>query len=221
MLSCPTATIPATGNPPMTAPADEDRVRGNVYALLGNLLAAPPGDDLLQVLRGIAPEPGDASLLAASWQLLAVAAGRATPAELREEYDALFIGVGRGEIVPYGSWYLTGFLMEQPLAQLRGDLRALGIERQPGVCEPEDHAAALCDTMALLITSDAPASLDEQHRFYARHLEPWLPQFFRDLQQASSARFYRAVGQLGEQFIGVESQAFRVTIPAAGGAMPS
>jgi TorA maturation chaperone TorD len=205
----------------MTALADEDRVRGNVYALLGNLLAAPPGEDLLQLLRGIAPEPGDASLLAASWQLLAVAAGRVTPAELRDEYDALFIGVGRGEIVPYGSWYLTGFLMEQPLAQLRGDLRTLGIERQAGVHEPEDHAAALCDTMALLITSDAPASLEEQHRFYARHLEPWLPQFFRDLQQAASARFYRAVGQLGEQFIGVESQAFRVTIPAAGGAMPS
>jgi len=205
----------------MKVMADEDRVRGNVYALLGNLLAGPPDDALLEVLRGIAPEPGDESLLAASWQLLAVAAGRASRPELREEYDALFIGVGRGEVVPYGSWYLTGFLMEQPLAQLRGDLRTLGIERQPGVCEPEDHAAALCDTMALLITSDAPASLDEQHRFYARHLEPWLPRFFRDLQQAASARFYRAVGQLGEQFIGVESQAFRVTIPAAGAAMPS
>jgi TorA maturation chaperone TorD len=205
----------------MTVPADEDRVRGNVYALLGNLLAGPPGDDLLPLLRGIAPESGDTSLLAASWQLLAVAAGRASPEELRAEYDALFIGVGRGEIVPYGSWYLTGFLMEQPLAQLRGDLRALGIERQAGVCEPEDHAAALCDTMALLITGDAPAPLDQQHHFYARHLEPWLPRFFRDLQQAASARFYRAVGQLGEQFIGVESQAFRVIIPAAGGATPS
>jgi TorA maturation chaperone TorD len=205
----------------MTALADEDRVRGNVYALLGNLLAGPPDDDLLQVLRGISPEPGDESLLAASWQLLAVAAGRATGPELREEYDALFIGVGRGEVVPYGSWYLTGFLMEQPLAQLRGDLRVLGIERQPGVCEPEDHAAALCDTMALLITGETPVPLDEQQRFYARHLEPWLPRFFRDLQQAGSARFYRAVGQLGEQFIDVESQAFRVTIPAAGAATPS
>jgi TorA maturation chaperone TorD len=205
----------------MTVLADEDRVRGNVYALLGNLLAVPPGEDLLQMLRDISPEPGDESLLAASWQLLAVAAARANRQELREEYDALFIGVGRGEVVPYGSWYLTGFLMEQPLAQLRGDLRALGIERQPGVCEPEDHAAALCDTMALLITSGAPVPLDEQQRFYARHLEPWLPRFFRDLQQAASARFYRAVGQLGEQFIGVESQAFRVTIPVAGASKPS
>jgi TorA maturation chaperone TorD len=221
MLSCPTATADAIRGLPMKTLADEDRVRGNVYALLGNLLAAPPDEGLLQLLRGISPAPGDESLLAASWQILAVAAGRSNLAELREEYDALFIGVGRGEIVPYGSWYLTGFLMEQPLAQLRGDLRELGIERQAGVCEPEDHAAALCDTMALLITGETPAPLEEQHRFYARHLEPWLPRFFRDLQQAASARFYRAVGQLGEQFIGVESQAFRVTIPVAGVTKPS
>ena len=221
MSAVPTAAIRTYEAPPVTALVDEDRVRGNVYALLGNLLAAPPDADLLDVLRGIAPEPGDDSLLAASWQLLAVAAARADLAELRHEYDALFIGVGRGEIVPYGSWYLTGFLMEQPLAQLRGDLRVLGIERQDGVHEPEDHAAALCDTMALLITGDEPVSIERQGAFYARHLEPWLPQFFRDLQRAESARFYRAVGQLGEQFIGVESQAFRVTTPAAGATTPS
>lgn len=221
MLSCPAAPDTSHRHPSMTELLDEDRVRGNVYALLGNLLAGPPGDELLQLLRAAEPEPGDESLLAASWQLLAVSASRATPQALRDEYDTLFIGLGRGEVVPYASWYLTGFLMEQPLAQLRGDLRALGIERQAGVCEPEDHVAALCDTMALLISSDPSAPLDEQRRFYARHLEPWLPRFFRDLQQASSARFYRAVGQLAEQFIGVESQAFRVTIPAAGGATPS
>lgn len=202
----------------MNMPGDEDRIRGNVYALLGNLLAGPPDRALLDLLAESTPEEGDDSLLAASWQMLAVAAQRADVDALREEYDAVFIGVGRGEVVPYGSWYLTGFLMEQPLAQLRGDLRALGIARQPGVHEPEDHVAALCDTMALLITGDAPASLEQQYEFYTRHLEPWVPKFFRDLQAADSARFYRAVGQLGEQFIGVESQAFRVTTPAAGGA---
>lgn len=204
-----------------TAPVDEDGARGNLYALLGRLLSGPPDAELLQLLREISPAPEDVSLLAASWQMLAVAAGRTDLGQLRHEYDALFIGIGRGEVVPYASWYLTGFLMEQPLAQLRGDLRALGIERQPGVHEPEDHAAALCDTMALLILGDAPAPLAQQQDFYARHVEPWLARFFRDLQQAPSARFYRAVGQLGEQFIGVESQAFRVAIPAAGGATPS
>jgi TorA maturation chaperone TorD len=197
---------------------DEDRVRGNVYVLLGNLLASPPDHDLLQMLSGIAAERDDESRLAASWRSLAEAAASASPAEIRDEYDTLFIGLGRGELVPYASYYLTGFLIEKPLALLRDDLRRLGIERQPGVSEPEDHAAALCDTMALLITGDTPATLEEQRRFYARHLEVWLPKFFRELQQAASARFYRAVGQLGEQFIGVESQAFRVSIPAAGAA---
>jgi len=205
----------------LSALPDEDRARGNVYALLGNLLAGPPDEPLLQMLRGIAPEADDDSLLAAAWQMLAVAASRTDPESLRSEYDTLFIGVGRGELVPYASWYLTGFLMEQPLAQLRGDLRDLGIERQAGVHEPEDHAAALCDTMALLITSDEPATLPRQHGFFARHLEPWIPRFFRDLQQAESARFYRAVGQLGELFIGVEAQAYRVAVPAAGAAQPS
>jgi TorA maturation chaperone TorD len=205
----------------MTALTEEDRVRGNLYALLGNLLAAAPDAALLNVLRSISPEPDDDSLLAASWQMLAVAAARADLEQLRQEYDALFIGLGRGEVVPYGSWYLTGFLMELPLAQLRSDLRQLGIERQAGVHEPEDHAAALCDTMALLITGDEPVTLERQFDFYTRHLETWVPRFFRDLQQAGSARFYRAVGQLGEQFIGVESQAFRVATPAAGGATPS
>jgi len=200
----------------MSTLLDEDRARGNVYALLGNLLAAPPDSTLLETLQGIAPEPGDDSLMAASWQMLALAAARADRNELRHEYDTLFIGLGSGEVVPYGSWYLTGFLMERPLAQLRSDLRALGIERQPGVTEPEDHAAALCDTMALLIDGGDPLPLEQQHDFFARHLEPWLGQFFRDLQKAPSARFYRAVGQLGEQFIGVETQAFRVAIPAAG-----
>ena len=204
-----------------TIPVDEDGARGNLYALLGRLLSGPPDAELLGVLREISPAPEDTSLLAASWQMLAVSAARADLQQLRHEYDTLFIGLGRGEVVPYASWYLTGFLMEQPLAQLRGDLRALGIERQPGVHEPEDHAAALCDTMALLITGDAPASLEQQQDFYGRHLESWFARFFRDLQQAPSARLYRAVGQLGEQFIGIESQAFRVAIPAAGGPLPS
>ena len=221
MLSQPTGRIESPEVVRLSTLPDEDRARGNVYALLGNLLTGPPDDEMLQMLRGIAPETDDDSLLAASWQMLAVAASRADHESLRDEYDTLFIGLGRGELVPYGSWYLTGFLMEQPLAQLRGDLRELGIERQPGVHEPEDHAAALCDTMALLITADQPASLEHQHDFFARHLEPWIPRFFRDLQQAQSARFYRAVGQLGELFIGVEAQAFRVAVPAAGVAKPS
>jgi TorA maturation chaperone TorD len=204
----------------MTATPDDDRIRGNVYALLGNLLAGPPDAELLEMLRAIKIDPSDDGSLAEAWSGLAIAAADAETGQLREEFDALFIGIGRGEVVPYGSWYLTGFLMERPLAELRTDLRALGVERREGVAEPEDNAAALCETMALLLTADAPASLEQQYDFYSRHLEPWLPKFFRDLQQAGSARFYRAVGRLGEYFVGIESQAFRVTVPAAGAATP-
>lgn len=204
----------------VTVAGDEDRVRGNVYALLGHLLAGPPESDVLAMLAGIDAVPNDESLLTASWQMLADAAGRATPESLKHEYLALFVGLGRGEIVPYGSWYLTGFLMEQPLARLRGDLGELGIERQEGVKEPEDHAAALCDVMALLISGDDPAPVALQQQFFARHMEPWMGRFFRDLQQASSARFYRAVGQLGEQFMDVETRAFGMQIPAAGTQAP-
>lgn len=202
--------------PAMTVVGDEDLMRGNLYGLLGHLLAAPPEQPLLDTLAGISPAPSDSSLLTAAWQMLAEAAARATPGTLGDEYLALFIGLGRGEVVPYGSWYMTGFLMEQPLASLRSDLAELGIERQEGVREPEDHAAALCDAMALLITGDDPAPVSVQSRFYARHIEPWMGKFFRDLQQAPSARFYRAVGQLGEQFIEVETRAFGMSIPAAG-----
>ena len=196
--------------------ADEDALRANVYALLGNLLAAPPDRTLLDTLAGIAPDPGDGTRLASSWRMLGDAAARADLPALHDEYQALFIGLGRGEVVPYGSWYLTGFLMEEPLARLRGDLLALGIERQPGVSEPEDHAAALCDAMAMLIAGEPPASIPQQQQFFARHIEPWIGRFFRDVQQADSARFYRAVAHLGEHFMNVETKAFGVATPAAG-----
>jgi TorA maturation chaperone TorD len=204
----------------VTVAGDEDRVRGNVYALLGHLLAGPPESDVLAMLAGIDAVPNDESLLTASWKMLADAAGRASRESLKDEYLALFVGLGRGEVLPYGSWYLTGFLMEQPLARLRSDLGELGIERQEGVKEPEDHAAALCDVMALLITGDEPAPVALQQHFFARHMEPWMGRFFRDLQQAPSARFYRAVGQLGEQFMDVETRAFGMQIPAAGTRAP-
>lgn len=196
--------------------ADEDRLRSNVYALLGNLLAGPPDEGILATLAAIAPAPAERDLLTAAWTMLGEAAGRATPQQLGAEYQAVFIGLGRGEVVPYGSWYLTGFLMEQPLARLRSDLAALGIERQAGVREPEDHAGALCDAMALMIGGDDPAPLEAQARFFTTHIDPWMGRFFRDLQQAASARFYRAVGQVGEQFLEVENRAFGIAIPAAG-----
>lgn len=186
---------------------DEDLLRANAWSLLAKLLSSPPDESMLSLLTGIDAEKVDSDdLIGAAWRMLGAAAGRSSPAELAEEHHDLFIGVGRGELVPYGSWYMTGFLMEQPLARLRDELRLLGFERQAGVKEPEDHAAALCDVMAMINTGDEPTSLEQQAGFFDRHISPWMGRFFRDMQQAPSARFYRAVGQLGEQFIDVEKQ---------------
>jgi TorA maturation chaperone TorD len=178
----------------------EEQLRADTYRLLGHLLGTPP-DDATLALLATAPTSEDENLLAVAWRMLATTAARARADQVVTEYEALFIGLGRGELVPYASWYLTGYLMEKPLAKLRSDLLTLGFERQEDVVEPEDHAAALCETMALLAEDNDLESLRTQAEFFATHIGPWMAQFFRDLQESTSARFYRAVGQLGEQFI--------------------
>lgn len=184
----------------------EDALRANVYSLLAALLAAPPRQSLVDLLRGIAPLEGESELeLAPAWETVRLAAERTTPEALDDEFHALFIGIGRGELVPYGSWYMTGFLMDRPLAILRRDLAELGFERQDDVKEPEDHAAALLETMGLLIADDE-VGIDVQRRFFQSHMEHWMRTFFADMRKAPSARFYRAVAQLGEQFIEFETK---------------
>ena len=192
------------------AAASEDQVRAHTYGLFGALLSAAPSDDLLAVLAEIDPAPGAAGDFAGAWRQLAIAAAHAESASAAQEYQDLFIGVGRGEIVPYGSWYMTGFLMDRPLALLRADLKRLGFERQAEVREPEDHAAALCETMAMLLAEGQ--SQDVQRHFFTTHMEPWMKSFFRDLGAANSASFYRAVGQFGEQFVQFESGYLTMTV---------
>lgn len=186
---------------------DDAGLRARTYQLLGTLLCAPPEPALLDRLCAIDPAvAGDASPLAAAWDALRLAARNTSPAQAGDEYHALFIGIGRGELVPYGSWYMTGFLMEQPLVALRRDLAALGIERLPDVSEPEDHAGALCETMSYLIADGDDIPFATQQRFFSDHVAPWFAHFFRDLQQAAAARFYRAVGRLGGGFTELEAK---------------
>ena len=199
------ATQDATAATGMASPEPEDRLRADTYRVLGRLLASPPDAEMLGLLADSPVSDAD-NLLAVAWRMLALSAGRATPAEVADEYQTLFIGLGRGELVPFGSWYLTGFLMEQPLARLRSDMQKLGFEREEGVAEPEDHAAALCEIMALLAEEVGPGGLEVQAAFFETHIGPWMTRFFRDMQQATSASFYRAVGQLGEQFIDTDQQ---------------
>ena len=194
--------------------ADDDAVRANTYGLLGALLAAPPRREHFDLLANIdipstdVPSVDD---LGAAWSGLGRAAEHADVDAVDDEYHALFIGVGRGELIPYCSWYLTGFVMDKPLAALRTDLAALGFERRDDVKEPEDHAAALLETMALLAAS-AEHGIDVQRRFFDRHVATWMRTFFADLQSADSARFYRAVGQFGDRFMTFETQYLSIVI---------
>ncbi|WP_242521535.1 molecular chaperone [Motiliproteus sp. SC1-56] len=178
------------------------RFRADAYALLGSLLAQAPSADLLNWLQQVELDEQCDTPMHEAWSVLQLAAQRAEEAQVAEEYQNLFIGIGRGELVPFGSWYLTGFLMEKPLVALRQDLAALGIERDPAVKEPEDHVGALCQVMALLVESGESAAAAG---FFKQHLQGWTQQFFTDLQAASAAHFYSAVGRFGELFAAQET----------------
>ena len=185
----------------------DDAVRANTYSLLATLLAKTPSQDILDLLKQIdVPAETDAVQMATCWEALRLASERAQLDELADEYQDLFIGVGRGELMPYGSWYTTGFLMDRPLTVLRADLAALGFERQQEVYEPEDHVAALCETMGMIIRAHDEIPFATQRKFFGDHLGHWMGRFFEDLQNAKSARFYRTVGQLGEEFIRFEKR---------------
>jgi len=188
--------------------ADSDDIaipRAREYALLAALLARPPDAALLKRLAGI---EGDDTPLGGAHKVLAAAAAEQEAPAVAREYFELFIGVGRGELLPYGSYYLTGFLHERPLARLRAELVALGIERVEGQCEPEDHAAILCEIMAGLADGEFAAPVERQRYFFDRHLVPWMPRFFADLEAAKAADFYRPVGAIGRLFIDLETEAF-------------
>ena len=184
---------------------DVDLARAQEYALLAALLARAPD---AAMLKRVGEMRGDPSPLGLAHIALADAAAAAEPEKVEREFFDLFIGIGRGELLPYGSYYLTGFLQERPLARLRDDLGALGIARSEGVVEPEDHAAILCEIMSGIISGafGAPAGSDQQ--IFEKHLKPWLARLFADMEQAESADFYRRVGAVGRQFVEIEAQAF-------------
>jgi TorA maturation chaperone TorD len=182
---------------------DIDAARAEEYTLLAVLLARAPDAPLL---RRIAALRSDDTVIGRAHAALAQAADCADVGTIEREYFELFIGIGRGELLPYGSYYLTGFLNERPLARLRGDLRALGIERAPEQTEPEDHAATVCEIMAGLCDGPFAAAADVQEQFFARHVAPWLGRFFTDLEHAGMADFYARVGAVGRVFVALEAE---------------
>ena len=185
-----------------------DQLRAAEYGLLSVLLGKAPDAD---ILSRVAALKGDASDLGMAHIELAAAAAALDDRAVSKEFFDLFIGLGRGDLLPYASYYLTGFLHERPLARVREDLDGLGIERAGSSREPEDHIAILLEVMAGLARGDFEADLSEQARFFERHLKPWAARMFADLEMSQAAHFYRAVGRAGRVFLELEAEAFALS----------
>lgn len=205
-----------------TEPADniESEQRAQHWGLLSSLLVEPPKEELLALISRVT---GDDTALGQAYQRLASAAQVADPADVEREFFELFIGVGRGELLPYASFYLTGFLNERPLADLRSDLAVMGVERAKGRHEPEDHIASLSEIMAGLASGEFSADAlgcgaAGEAGFFARHLQPWAGQFFDDLAVAPSANFFRHVAEIGSLFTDIEIRAFELARKQEGAA---
>ena len=193
--------------PPMLA--EEDALRADFYDLLAALLARPPAREMLDACGRMV---GGEDELGRAVVALARLARTVTPEAAKREYNALFIGLGRGEVLPYASYYMTGFLNEKPLATLRGEMAALGVERAADNRDPEDHIASLCEIMAGLIRGRyrGAVPLSRQRDFFNRHLAPWAGHVFADIEAAQSAALYAPVGAMGRLFVEIEKTAFRL-----------
>jgi TorA maturation chaperone TorD len=190
-----------------SAVSAEETMRADLYGLLGRVLFDAPDSQLLKFLQSL---NGDTTPMGQAFGALAQRAAGADLVRARDEYDGLFIGVGRGELLPYGSYYLTGFLNEKPLANLRHAMADLGITRNDDVREPEDHIGSLMEMMAGLIVGryGQPASLEVQNGLFSAHIAPWASHFFSDLETAKLSRLYQPVGTIGKLFMEIETDAF-------------
>ena len=187
--------------------SEEDVLRADMYDFLASLLRTEPSDELIAEVAGL---QGDRTPIGSACLTLAHLAKNMDHGAIRNEYVELFIGVGRGEVLPFASYYLTGFLNDKPLANLRADMAAIGVERREAVKEPEDHIACLFDLMSGLIrgTFGRCYSVAEQATFFRKHIEPWAGLLMSDVEAAKRAVFYAPVGTIGSAFLEIESQAF-------------
>jgi len=186
---------------------EEDALRADMYSFLASLLREEPSDALIDEVAAL---EGDETPIGKSCLTLAHLAKTLDNGVIRNEYVNLFIGVGRGEILPFASYYLTGFLNDRPLSNLRGDMSSIGVKHAEGVKVPEDHIASLFDVVSGLIRGDFGRvySISEQATFFKKHIEPWAPLLMQDIETAKSGVFFAPVGTIGRNFMEIESRAF-------------
>jgi TorA maturation chaperone TorD len=186
-------------------PDDMDRLRAAEYGLLALLLFKAP---TAAVLAEIGSLKGDASPLGLAHMALAEAARETTLDVANRQYFDLFVGLGRGELLPYASYYLTGFLHERPLAEVRAEFLRFGIVREDNSKEPEDHIALLFDVMAGLALGSFGDGYADEKAFFETHLKPWAARFFADLETIEGRPLYAAIGRVGRLFMDIETEAF-------------
>lgn len=202
------ASAAATDLPPVTREVDPiDAARAQEYLLLAALLTRPPTKQLLDRIGAIR---GDTSALGMAHVALAGAARATSESAAGEEYFNLFIGVARGEVLPYASYYLAGFLHERPLVRVREDLARLGVERQENVFEPEDHLGSLFEVMAGLIDNSFGTEVGEADQFFARHIQPWAGRLLIDIGASPAAKFYRSVAALALTWLDIEAELLKL-----------
>lgn len=197
--------------PGASAADAEERSRAELYGLLARLWIAPPDRELLHKLQAASTDPAEqGGHFEAPWRVLLAAMRGTTEEAAAEEYEALFLGVGKPELFLYGSYYLAGFLNERPLVLLRDDLRELGLERDTEHPETEDHVAFLFEVMRYLIVGEdaAVCNLERQRRFFRGHLQPWVFQLCDAVEAHPRAATWRAVAVLTRAFMQIETQAF-------------
>lgn len=190
---------------------NEDQLRSDMYSFLANLLRAEPSVELVNQLTKL---ESDESPIGKSIKTLSKLASSLDLPTIRDEYVRIFIGVGRGEILPFASYYLTGFLKDKPLAKLRNDMKEIGIQLAENVKEPEDHIASLFDMMSGLILGkfSKKFSIGEQKEFFNKHLAPWVDLLMRDIESSRIAVFYSPIGTIGREFMEIERSSFSMDV---------
>jgi TorA maturation chaperone TorD len=193
----------------------EDQARSDLYALAARLLLAPADAALLRGLAAADPiaSSGAEHSLADAWEKLTQAASVMDADAAAEEFDLLFISSGTPTLNPYGSLYLSGFMNDTPLAELRADLARFGIGRVRGVFESEDHLGALCETMRVLIAGGPGIRrqpLAQQKAFFEARIAPWYARCMADMSNAEGANFYRLIAAFVGALLTIEAEAFAV-----------